>query len=445
MITGTFTCESGTVTVSIDTGVGTHTAHLTSVGSIKYTFDITPDSVVIDRLMAIYSKMDCSWGLYATDGQDLYDLLSVISGKADVTVTVDTWAGDSFVFPFSLEAKDVSLDERTQIIKTSFGVYADDTVTVGDVWDEIATNHASSIFTFRVSHTIHGTRNYDAVSVPKWYEVAMGLVFGTATTIFESYDVQANPPFQEPPDLLVYSPVPIDASNDDKVVYVCMDVDGLTYDTGTDAESYLAIQVMQSLAGHEGGVFGTGFSTNFYVNRASTSLTTVSVPFDDVLELGFDKNYKAFRFVRTGVIEKTLDSTHDETPNLLTQSIDSAELNPNAEKVVNLQLNAGFPILNAGEIDFADNLVSGNDPTANSLMVGYGLEAAQFSYLKALPADGALKISATLYGWGKVKPWELLSFDSTCPTRYQSKTFRINDVTYDFIKAQTKITAYEVT
>ena len=442
MITGTFTCEAGTVTVQIDAGTATGT--LLGVGSIKYTFDITPDSVVIDRLMAVYEKMDCTWALYSVEGTDLYDLLSVIVGRADVTVTVNTWSGNTYVFPFSLEAKDVSLDERSQVLKTSFGVYADTSVTVGDVWDGIEANHGGDIFTFRVPASIGGVSDFDAVSVPKWYEVAMEQVFGNYNTVFESYDIEPNPPNPEPPDLLVYSPVPIDVTNDGKVVYVCMDVDGLTFDSGTDAESVLAIEVMQTMAGHEGGIFGSGFSTNFYVNRASIDVPTVTVTYDDVLELGFERNYKAFRFVRTGVIEKFLDSASSATPTIKTQSIDSIELNANAEKIVNLQLNAGFPIMNAGTIDNALTIVNGNNISNEALMVSYGLEAAQYSYLKSLPAEGALKITTTLYGWGRVKPWELLAFDSTCPARYQGKTFRINDVSYNFIDATTKITAYQV-
>jgi hypothetical protein len=165
-----------------------------------------------------------------------------------------------------------------------------------------------------------------------------------------------------------------------------------------------------------------------------------------VLELGFERNYKAFRFVRTGVIEKFLDSASSATPTIKTQSIDSIELNANAEKIVNLQLNAGFPIMNAGTIDngTGGGIVNANNISNEALMVSYGLEAAQYSYLKSLPAEGALKITTTLYGWGRVKPWELLAFDSTCPARYQGKTFRINDVSYNFIDATTKITAYQV-
>jgi hypothetical protein len=447
MITGTFTCESGTVTVSINTGAGTHTAHLTSVGSIKYTFDITPDSVVIDRLMAIYSKMDCSWGLYAVDGQDLYDLLSAIVGKADVTVTVATWAGESFVFPFSLEAKDVSLDEKTQIIKTSFGVFVDDTVTVGDVWTDIATNHAGDIFDFRMTHG-GGTNTYDAVGARTWMESALKLIFGQTVAEFVSYYIDpAEFPIGSYLDYVYDHVDPTVLSDDGKLCYVCIDVAGLTTDGVSLANDIPAITTIQSMAGHEGGTFGVGFSKHFYANRVTQTSATVSIKYDDVLELGFDKNFTAFRTIENGTLQRFLQNGGTpHVPNLRANTVATVgELNPNAEKSVNIKLNAGFPVMCAGIIQQASSLVNGTDNLDVDLMCVTGSTAGYNSYLIAFPASGALKITATLYGWGKVKPWELITFDSTCPTRYQSKTFRINDATYDFIKAQTKITAYEVT
>jgi hypothetical protein len=445
MITGQFTCESGTVTVSVD--AGTASAHLTSVGSIKYVFDITPDSVVIDRLMAVYSKMDCSWGLYATDGQDLYDLFSAIVGKADVTVTVDTWAGESFVFPFSLESKDVSLDERTQIIKTSFGVFVDDTVTVGDVWADIVANHSGDIFDFRQTHG-GGTNTYDAVGARTWMESALKLIFGQTVAEFVSYyiDPAYFPIGSYIPN--VYSYVdPTVLADDGKLCYVCIDVAGLTTDGIALANDLPAITTIQTMAGHEGGTFGVGFSRHFYANRVSQTSTTVNVKYDDVIELGFQKNYTAFRTIENGTLQRFLQNGGTpHVPNLRANTVATVgELNPNAEKSVNIKLNAGFPVMCAGIIQQASSRVNGTTNLDVDLMCVAGSTAGYESYLISFPASGALKINATLYGWGKVKPWELIEFDTTCPARYQSKTFRISDVTYDFIKAQTKITAYEVT
>jgi hypothetical protein len=421
--------------VSVD--AGTASAHLTSVGSIKYVFDITPDSVVIDRLMAVYSKMDCSWGLYATDGQDLYDLFSAIVGKADVTVTVATWAGESFVFPFSLEAKDVSLDERTQIIKTSFGVGVDDGVTVGDVWADIVANHSAEIFEFH--HSMGSGKVFDAIGTSRWMQSAMKLIFGLTATEFQSYpyDVIADP-FRFN---FVYDYVdPTDAANDQRRGYVCINVAGKNVD-GQPANDIPAIQVLLSMAGHEGGVFGAGFNKAFYSNRAVDYATPVSVKFDDVIELGFQKNFTSFSSVALGTINKVMDGSPPHYPNLVTFT-DTRQYNPTAEKAVSLRLNAGFPVMNAGLIEYSIPGVISDQITP---VVSEALFVSHIPYRLAFPVEGALKINATLYGWGKVKPWELIEFDSTCPARYQGKTFRISDVTYDFIKAQTKITAYEVT
>jgi hypothetical protein len=434
MITGTFTCESGTVTIEID--AGTATATLLSVGSIKYTFDITPDAVVIDRLMAVYQRLDCTMSLYSVEGDDLYDLLSVIVGKADVTVTVTRWTGEVEVFPFVLEAKDVSLDERSQVLKTSFGVFADTSVTVGDVWDEIVTNHSGDIFDFLISGD-----TYDAVGARLWIETAMELIFGLAATDFQSYPIATAGYMPN-----VYSYVdPTVGTDDGKRCYVCINTAGLSTNTGVLADDLKAVNVLQSMAGHEGGVFGSGFSEMFYSNRSVGTMTPISITYDDVLELGFAKNFQSFTQIQTGVIENFFTFLGYDLPNLTTQDVSPVQtLNANAEKSVNIQLNAGFPVMCVGVIDQSNLRVNAGNSTAIDGMIQEALGSAQVSYKLALPADGALKINATLYGWGKVKPWEAITFDSTCPTRYQSKTFRINDVSYNLIQGTTTITAYQV-
>jgi hypothetical protein len=236
-------------------------------------------------------------------------------------------------------------------------------------------------------------------------------------------------------------------ADDGKLCYVCINVAGLTTDGVFLADDLPAITTLQTMAGHEGGVFGTGFSENFYSNRVAQTLSTVSIKYDDVLELGFERNYMAFREIFNGTLQKFLQNGGTpHVPNLRNITFAGlSALNINAEKSVDIKVNAGYPVMCAGIIQNSTGRVDGTSNSDVDDMCFLGSIAGQFSYLKALPAEGALKITATLYGWGKVKPWELITFDSTCPTRYQSKTFRINDVTYDFIKAQTKITAYEVT
>jgi hypothetical protein len=349
-------------------------------------------------------------------------------------VTVNTWAGDTFVFPFFLQAKDVAFDERMQVLKTSFGVFVDDTVTVGDVWDDVETNHLVDIFNFENG----GTPDiYPCTSARRWMESAIELIFGLSVTNFNSYPLTDPALFGNVYDYIVF-----DAPSDGLQGYGCIDVDTLNVG-GAPANNITAISVLQSLAGHEGGIFGSGFSTVFYANRASATGTPISITYDDVIELSVARNYTAFKQIQTGIIAKSVDTVLPLVPNLTTRNYSPVvTLNPNAEKSINIQLNAGFPVLVAGTIDFGLSVFQ--SPLSTNDVVDGALAGAQASYSLALPAFGALKITTKIYGWGKVKPWELVTFDSTCPARYQSKTFRINDVSYSFKDATTTITAYQI-
>jgi hypothetical protein len=437
MITGTFNTAYGIVTVSVDAGTGT--GQILSVGALKYEFDITPDSVVIERLMAVYQRFDVSWMAYAVDGQDLYDLFT--TADADVTVTVAGYDGNTYTFPFMLKPFDVSIDERSQVVKTSLSVFVDNTVTVGDVWAELNASHTSDIFDY---HTSGGT--HDAVSSKLFIEVAMSELFGSQTnTIFHSIEVA--PYVLTPADYLLYTYSDIDVTDpaqDGLFGTIAIDTAGMYID-GALVSDIKAIEAMQNLAAYEGGVFGTGFSSSFYVNRYVDFTGVVTITYDDIMELSFSRSYKSFRDFTIGSVPVAFDSPNGHIPNFPAQDIVLPNLNPSAEKSVLIRIRPGYPVLNVGKINNAQTRVDRPTNLEISLAnIGY-LAASSASYLVALPASGALTIEATFYGFGRVKPWETFQFDTTVPARYQGKTFRINSAEYDIVKNTTKVRAYEVT
>jgi hypothetical protein len=431
MITGTFNTAYGVVTVEVD--AGTATGQILSVGSIKYEFDITPDSVVIDRLMAVYQRFDVSWLLNTDDGQDLYDLFT--AGDADVTVTIAGYDGNTYVFPFMLKPFDVSVDEKSQTVKTSLSVFVDESVTVGDVWAQI---DPSDVFDFRFTHSGGGSVTRDATSPNLWMIEALGQILGTSTNpFFESYPV--GEVVNSLPEL--YNTVD-PTTNNGKVCLVCLDVAGETID-GLSADDFSALAVVQTMAGFDGGIFGTGFNSVFYVNRTASSVALETITYDEVLDLKFDRNYKAFQMIAVGTILRHMDGANKELPNFDTFSFDSGVLNQSATNSVSIQLQAGFPVLCGGVIATAFSWVNGSNLADMGLIRDGGLFGAVESYKLALPASGTLTISATFYGFGRVKPWESFQLDTTVPPRYQGRKFRINSAEYDIVQNQTKIRAYE--
>lgn len=446
MITGTFHTTYGEVTVDMDIPASSQTAEIVSMGTINYEFDITPDSVNIDRLMAVYTRLDITWLLNATDGTDLYDqLIAGIATTVPVTVTIEGYDGTTSVFPFNLQAQDVSVDERARTVKTSLGVAIDPNLTVQDVWDNLFANYVGDLFTYR-----SGGTNYNAVSAKRWIQVALWMLKGGTGVITDSvefFSVELAGRVGVPADFLTYTYDDIDVVDpalDAKFCLSCIDVAGIDKD-GFAVGDITAVTALQSMAGYEGGIFGFGFSTLFYVNRTVDYDTAVVIGYDQVLELSFTKSYKAFRNITVGTSLIQFDNPNDHLPNFPTFDVTSATLNPNAEKAVNLRFHPGYPVMQLGIIDSTVHLrvdaIAGT--TAEDANEGY-LDASLDSYLPSFPATGNTTIECTLRGFGVVKPWELLSFDTTVPARYQGKTYRINAVSYDLKSDTTKIRAYEV-
>jgi hypothetical protein len=441
MITGTFNTAYGVVTVEVD--AGTATGQILSVGSIKYEFDITPDSVVIDRLMAVYQRFDVSWLLNTDDGQDLYDLFT--AGDADVTVTIAGYDGNTYTFPFMLKQYDVSISEKDRTVKTSFSVPFDTTITVRNVWDNIFANYVSSLFLFH-----SGGTDYNAVPAKLWIQVCLWMMRGGTGAIgtgIEFDSVELANRVTTPSDFgdYTYDDIDVvDSAFDGKFCLCAIDTDGIVAN-GNFVDLLPAVSALQSMAGYEGGVFGYGFSSLFYQNRTVGYTDAQTISYDEVLSLSFATNYKAFQSITIGSVATSFNAPDNHLPNFPTQDATSGTLNLNAEKSVLIRLQPGYPVMQLGIIDSVTNLrvdaIAGT--TAEDANEGY-LNASVDSYNLALPASGALVIEATLYGFGRVKPWETFQLFTDAPVRYQGKKFRINSAEYDIVQNQTKVRAYEV-
>ena len=448
MITGTFNTAYGVVTVEIDAGVDPVVGQITAIGSIKYEFDLTPESVVVQRLMCVYQRLDCTWLLNGQEGDDMYDILSPISfGTVPVMVTIAGYDGNTYTFPFSLSGRDVSLDERTQTIKTSLGVFANESVTIQDVWDNMSTNYSALVFPYRVSGV-----DYDATNAQTWLEVAMWMVLfggtGTITQPIQFHSILIGPYFTSPSNYLANTYAGFNVTDPvyyNKTALLCIDVAGFLRG-GKVVADLSAVDTIQSMAGFEGGTFGTGFNTIFYMNRTVNFSQLVTINYEtEVLELAFKINYTAFRNITSGTVKAVFDAPDNAIPNMPNRDVTSTMLNRNAEKSILLRLEAGYPVMQVGIIGAGTNRVDTiSTGSAQTAMDGYLAGAIQ-AYKVSFPAIGNLTIAVSIYGFGRVKPWEVFQFDSTAPARYQGKKFRINSAEYNLISNTTKIRAYEVT
>jgi hypothetical protein len=119
MIKGSFTSATGVVTIAFDDGnVPVIDMDITQIGELSYNFDITPESVTIDRLLALYTNFRFSFNSINPLGDSVYDLMvdSLVEATTrTVTLTVDTHTNESFEFKFATALNDISIDEASGV------------------------------------------------------------------------------------------------------------------------------------------------------------------------------------------------------------------------------------------------------------------------------------------------------------------------------------------
>jgi len=117
MITSEFTTSVGTISITIDDGGTNAFVETEKLGALKYEFDQTPDSVQIDRTIALYSYIQIVFQEQTEASEDVYDRLieNLASGPADATLSIDNFGVDTFDFSFELKQENVDFNQKRRI------------------------------------------------------------------------------------------------------------------------------------------------------------------------------------------------------------------------------------------------------------------------------------------------------------------------------------------
>jgi len=183
MIRSSFKTSVGEVIVEITTGGSQIDAFINKIGEIKYQFDQTPDSIDINKTIALYSQMSVDLNKYSLENIDVYDrLMNPPNGAEplDVVVVVRPYDDTGIFynektarFNFQLEQKNINYREKDELINLRFTPRLKTNVTVSDVVDG-GTNYNYAV---RQTTSSTNTTNLNCLPVKDYISRAMEKIF----------------------------------------------------------------------------------------------------------------------------------------------------------------------------------------------------------------------------------------------------------------------------
>lgn len=182
MIKGSFTSATGVIDIEFDDGETAVTPmDITQIGELSYSFDITPESVTIDRLLALYSNFKFSFNGTNEIGEDVYEMMvnELFIANCDVTLTITDHSGNAYGFKFTSQINDLEYDERTGIASLLCKPKVNE-LTFKDVFDQI---DASLKAKYRQQTILPAFEFYDATGVASWIKKALPLLFDNTYSV----------------------------------------------------------------------------------------------------------------------------------------------------------------------------------------------------------------------------------------------------------------------
>jgi hypothetical protein len=180
MIKGSFTSATGIIDIEFnDAEVAVTPLDITQIGELSYSFDITPEAVTVDRLVALYSNFKFSFNGTNEIGEDVYEMMvkKLFTANRDVTLTITDYSGNAYGFGFTSQINDLEYDERTGIASLLCKPKVNE-LTFKQVFDQI---DASLRGQYR-QQTLEGQPVfYGATGVASWIKRALPLLFGNNT------------------------------------------------------------------------------------------------------------------------------------------------------------------------------------------------------------------------------------------------------------------------
>jgi len=441
-LTGFFVSPAANVNVTITDAHAAATMRIAELSNIKYEFDLTPDTLEINRLAAMYATIDVSILLYDSNGNDLYDRL-INTTNNPVTVTANLHDGTTAYFKFTHAPADVTIDEQQKIVKVKCKPYTTAS-TMAQVFANA--NYSGDIMTYQKLAADDLTAyTYQCMAAGRFINRVMSELSPA------SVNVQSAESNLATMSQYIFEDFDNGSWTNDENVYVVVNVHSaqnftnVTLANGTSSvpQNVPAFDTLKGMALLEGSIVGVGFD-NFYRHRNNATAQTLS--YSDCIDLSFKQGYQALQYIFEQVIERKLNPTSGllrELPNLNQANI-TVSLNPNADKYANFVLSPAYPFLSIGKVNTASAFINGDGMPTDGTMEYAAVNAGATAYQKSFPASGNYIIQGKVRGISKMKPFTAIEFDSTVPERYQNKTFRSTYLSYDLYADQVEFKAYEI-
>ena len=421
-----FVTQTGAVEVSMDLGltppfITRDDFDIYDMGNIDYDYDVTSYGSVVNNLGAMYNRTKIICALYSKGNLNILDILEdILASGANVVpvkITVNTHKGQTYEFVYEIRSNGLKYDENSLRLSIELDPPLLPTLTIGGVFTAVTDKYlVGETFGASVSGIMVGS--FISYFVKQLNTTSgIGIIYEPAPTTTGYSSLTYQVPFIFPPD----------------GIQLWMIGGG----------SGLAVEDVSRYAVLGGDIYGTGFSNNFYVHRART---------DRVAQVEYDE-IEALQYSFTPSPYKTIVLTMDgeASTNIVDTTVTSSG-NRFAEKAISGLYSLPSYIRKAKSttgILFSDTDYSGyTSSDIESVIVGSGIDA----HKKALNAQTAplFRTEVTIFGFDKVKPWEVVQFIGDVPDRYKYTTgtnpryFRPTSLSYDLMGDKVKLKMYSI-
>ncbi len=471
---------SGRITMDVDLPGSNVVTDITSIGDITYEFDLIPTETVSTFIGGIPGACTVQVRNTMSNRGSLYDALSAYLGgynvsgsqrvpQSNVNIRLVDRANtaNTYIFPFTLKAQDIELDERSDIatLKLSPKTTNMNVNTWISARLPIVNQSPSIILPYNFAALSRFETNNNTVPVGDFIYDVVGML-GGSSAYTNIYDTAEN---------VITMPEVTGAKYGTRTNVIC---DAFprqarlnTLGNGSIIPSYMfngtlsasfvynndrqVMEFVQMFSGMEGAIFGSAFSVNFYVNRTRTD-KNVTLSKSDLVDLKFVSVPRSYNSVAYQIGGKTKSA----------DGIEWADANinfiawPDATQQAKVAFTTFNPYLVFGCFEgdataqYGYSFISNSGPiTSNFNLLNIYQDALMTksfsSFASPIGAAAAykstLRIEFDVLGINKLRPWQTVKFDTSVPARYQNIHFRPTSIAYDLKGDRIKVTAYQVT
>lgn len=401
-----------------------------SVGKISYEFDLIED---VEDAKSIGMIMgDCSIKVHdvASDGSSIYALLSddsvaygLSNALVNYTVTLELTTPSSSVYNFHyyFTKADVETDDLSRTTSIKLRTFSTTRALVSDYFNgDVSYSNGVAIATGV------GANAYDAfeATVSRGNKVVLAADF--VKDILQTVNANYTFVLDSEDDTLVLSN---SISSNTTYALIADDSEkasGASSDLTSLSSNVECFEVVGAMAALEGAIYGSGFNTNFFVNRLSTA-NNVEISEDNVGELKVMQSIRQWDEISVNYRNASVSTLNFYVP---------------GDKKFSYYMT---PQTNSDSVNacYIGNF-NGSWFTTTAPYITHDVDAASRAYSYSLGATGESKIELVVFGIDKVKPHQVFSLDSSFSSRYQGRTFRPTSLEYDLEKDEIYIEAYQV-